>query len=77
MGICLLPDYVAAPALQRGTLVRLLPGFRLQCKHIYALYPSRRFLDAKIKTWLDFLKLELPKAFDSYHQIIQNPNYWA
>ena len=29
MGICLLPDYVAAPALQRGSLVRLLPNFRL------------------------------------------------
>lgn len=77
MGICLLPDYVAAPALRRGTLVRLLPDFRLQQKSIYALYPSRHFLDAKIKTWLDFLKRELPKAFDHYHGVIQNPDYWA
>ena len=50
MGICLLPDYVAAPALQRGTLLRLLPQYRLQEKQIHALYPSRRFLDAKIRT---------------------------
>src|SRR5690606_39390886 len=35
MGICLLPDYVAAPALQRGSLVRLLPHFRLPEKHIH------------------------------------------
>lgn len=77
MGICLLPDYVAAPALQRRTLVRLLPRFRLQEKSIYALYPSRRFLDAKTKTWLDFLKLELPKAFDHYHQVIGNSAYWS
>src|SRR5690606_19875342 len=41
MGICLLPDYVAASALQRGSLVRLLPHFHLQEKTLYALYPSR------------------------------------
>ncbi|AHL75656.1 LysR family transcriptional regulator [Stutzerimonas stutzeri] len=77
MGICLLPDYVAVPALQRGSLVRLLPQFRLQEKSIYALYPSRRFLDAKIKTWVEFLKQELPHAFFGYHQVLQNPEYWA
>jgi DNA-binding transcriptional LysR family regulator len=77
MGICLLPDYVAVPALQRGSLVRLLPQFRLQEKSIYALYPSRRFLDAKVKTWVDFLKQELPQAFFGYHQVLQNPEYWA
>ncbi|HCJ29280.1 MAG TPA: LysR family transcriptional regulator [Pseudomonas sp.] len=77
MGICLLPDYVAVPALQRGSLVRLLPQFRLQEKSIYALYPSRRFLDAKVKTWVEFLKQELPQAFFGYHQALQNPEYWA
>src|SRR5690606_41200835 len=77
MGICLLPDYVAAPALQRGSLVRLLPNFRLPEKHIHALYPSRRFLDAKVKTWVDFLKQELPQALTGYHDVLQNREYWA
>ncbi len=77
MGICLLPDYVAAPALQRGALLRLLPRYRLQEKQIHALYPSRRFLDAKIKTWVDFLALELPRAFTNYHRILQDPAHWA
>lgn len=77
MGICLLPDYVAVPALQRGSLVRLLPQYRLQEKSIYALYPSRRFLDAKVRTWVEFLKQELPQAFFGYHQVLQNPEYWA
>ncbi len=77
MGICLLPDYVAAPALQRGSLVRLLPNFRLPEKHIHALYPSRRFLDAKVKTWVDFLKQELPQALIGYHEVLQNREYWA
>ena len=28
--------------------------------NIYALYPSRQYLDAKIRTWVDFLHDELP-----------------
>lgn len=77
MGICMLPDYVAVPALQRGSLVRLLPHYHLHEKYIYALYPSRRFLDAKVKTWVGFLKRELPQAFEGYHEVLQNPKYWA
>lgn len=77
MGICLLPDYVAAPALQRGSLVRLLPRFLLQEKTLYALYPSRRFLDAKVRTWVEFLRQQLPQALSEHQQILQNPDYWA
>ncbi|MGK9063679.1 LysR family transcriptional regulator [Stutzerimonas chloritidismutans] len=77
MGICLLPDYVAAPALQRGTLRRLLPGYRVQEKSIHALYPSRRFLDAKVATWLGFLRDELPKALRGFHESIEDPVHWA
>ena len=77
MGICLLPDYVAAPALQRGSLVRLLPHFRLQEKTLYALYPSRRFLDAKVRTWVDFLQQQLPQLLIEYQKQVQNPEYWA
>lgn len=77
MGICLLPDYVAAPALQRGALVRLLPRYQLQEKSIYALYPSRRFLDAKVKTWVEFLKQELPQALLGHHEVLRNQKYWA
>lgn len=77
MGICLLPDFVAAPALRRGTLLRLLPQYRLHEKDIYALYSSRRFLDAKIKAWIDFLKQELPRSFADDHQVLEDPAYWA
>lgn len=60
MGIGLLPAFATTDGLKTGKLVRLLPGYRLQEHGIYALYPSRQFLDAKIKTWLEFLKKELP-----------------
>lgn len=77
MGICLLPDLIAAQAFQRGRLVRLLPQHRLHERGIYALYPSRRFLDAKVKTWIEFLKEELPRASNAYQAILEDPSYWA
>lgn len=65
MGIGLLPAYAAAESLKSGALVRLLPQYRLQEHSIFALYASQQFLDAKIKTWLDFLKKELPLVIAS------------
>ena len=77
LGVCLLPDYVAVGSYQRGALVRLLPQYRLHEKSIYALYPSRRFLDAKVKTWVEFLKQEIPKVLDKHQAIVDDPEHWA
>ena len=77
LGICLLPDYVAVGSYQRGSLVRLLPHYRLHEKNIYALYPSRRFLDAKVKTWVEFLKEEIPKVLERHQAIVDDPAHWA
>ncbi|MDF3200838.1 LysR family transcriptional regulator [Pseudomonas sp. 1912-s] len=60
MGISLLPFFSAAPALRDGSLVRLLPAYRLRERSIFAVYPSRRFLDAKVRTWVAFLQAHLP-----------------
>jgi len=62
MGVGLLPIYSAIPGLRDGSLVRVLPQYTLQSMHVYALYSSRQFLDAKIKTWVDFLRDALPAA---------------
>lgn len=77
MGICLLPSFVAVNALKDGTLVRVLPDFELHSRNIYAVYSSRRFLDAKIKTWVDFLRSKLPKSLDNDLITINNQKYWA
>lgn len=77
MGICLLPDFVAARAIQRGGLVRVLPHHSLHEKSVYAMYPSRRFLDAKVSTWIEFLKQELPKALERYRAMLDDPACWA
>lgn len=59
MGVSLLPFFSAYPALQDGSLVRLLPEYRLRERTIFAVYPSRRFLDAKVRTWVGFLQERL------------------
>ncbi|RDK00091.1 LysR family transcriptional regulator [Paraburkholderia lacunae] len=62
MGVGLLPAYSAAGGLRSGKVVRILPEYTSQQMNVYALYPSRQYLDAKIRTWVDFLREELPAA---------------
>jgi DNA-binding transcriptional LysR family regulator len=61
-GIGALPMSTVLPALHSGTLIRVLPEYRLQKLTAYALYASRQYLDAKIKTFMDFLREAVPKA---------------
>lgn len=60
MGIAVLPTYAAMRWLKSGELVWILPEYTSTPLNIYALYPSRQYLDAKIRTWVDFLHDELP-----------------
>jgi DNA-binding transcriptional LysR family regulator len=68
MGIGMLPVYSAIPALARGSLVRVLPDYTLQPMHIYAMYASRRYLDAKTRTWIEFLRDWLPSKIQETAQ---------
>jgi len=61
MGIGMLPVYAAVAGLQDGTLVRVLPNHRLRTMNLYAIYASRRFTDAKITTWVQFLRSHVPQ----------------
>jgi DNA-binding transcriptional LysR family regulator len=57
MGIGALPTLSVRTAFRNGSLVRVLPEYRLQqYLNVYAVYASRQYLDAKIKTWIEFLK---------------------
>ncbi len=60
MGIGPLPVPVALPGLADGSLVRVLGEHRLQALNIYVLYASRRYLDAKIRTFVEFLRERVP-----------------
>ncbi|MFV3317657.1 LysR family transcriptional regulator [Pseudomonas sp. BNK-43-a] len=76
MGIGLLPYYSASQALEDGRLCRLLAPHRLRQREIYAIYPSRHYLDAKVRTWLDFLKEQLPVLFQAHERLVDDPRYW-
>jgi DNA-binding transcriptional LysR family regulator len=60
MGLGLLPIYSAIAGLRSGQLVWVMPEYTSQEMNLYALYPSRQYLDAKIRTWVEFLRDELP-----------------
>ncbi|MGE7955671.1 LysR family transcriptional regulator [Pseudomonas sp. NPDC089530] len=76
VGISLLPFYAVTRFLREGSVVRLLGDYRLRQRHVYALYPSRRFLDAKVKTWVDFLKVELPRLLAEQESVVNDPRHW-
>ena len=54
-GIVLQPSFLVAPFLQSGELVEVLPQFRSIELGIYAVYPSRRHVTAKVRLMIDFL----------------------
>jgi len=56
MGIALCPDYVVAADLREGRLVPVLEAFTPPALGIYALYPQGRYLAAKVRAFVDFLR---------------------
>ena len=64
IGIGAVPISTVMSAVREGSLVRVLPHYRLQPLTAYALYTSRRFVDAKIKTFVEFLKDEIPRMLE-------------
>jgi DNA-binding transcriptional LysR family regulator len=54
MGIGALPTLTIRSLFKSGALVRVLPDYHLQTLNIYTVYASRQYLDAKIRTWVDF-----------------------
>ncbi|HEY3598339.1 MAG TPA: LysR family transcriptional regulator [Paraburkholderia sp.] len=61
-GIGTLAAYNVIDDLRNGALVRVLPQLRLRPYNIYALYVSRRYLDAKTRTLIDYLRTTLSPA---------------
>lgn len=69
MGIGIQPIASAVDGLRTGTLVRVLPAYRLEELNLFAIYPSRKFVDAKTRTWVDFLKQSIPELLASDEDI--------
>lgn len=66
-GIGPLPMLSALPHLRSGSLVRVLSDYELQSTTVYATYLSREYLDAKIRTWIAFLRDSVTAALSLGH----------
>jgi DNA-binding transcriptional LysR family regulator len=58
MGLTFAPKWTLGPDLAAGRLELVLPGTLHTAGLLYAVYPSRRFLSAKVRAFIDFLTQE-------------------
>ncbi|MBR0554632.1 LysR family transcriptional regulator [Ciceribacter sp. L1K23] len=60
-GLSVLPDYLIAEPLQRGTLVRILPDWSLPSGGIHAVYPAARFRPPKVTAFVAMLEAKVKR----------------
>ena len=70
MGIGTLPTLAIRSALRTGSLVRVLADYHLQELNVYAVYASRQYLDAKIRTWVQFARKWITDAIRADDMVI-------
>ncbi len=65
MGIGLVPDYAARPALRQGLLVQVLPEWSLDNPQdnltVHAIYSPTRHLPRKVRAFIDFFVNQSPE----------------
>ncbi|TCT35303.1 LysR family transcriptional regulator [Martelella mediterranea] len=55
LGVALIPDFIARHAVSAGELVTLFDDQIPRRAGIYAVYPERRYLPAKVRSFVDYL----------------------
>lgn len=55
LGFAVLPDFIAAPEIAAGRLVSVLDDHIPTGGGIFAVYPHRRYLPAKVRVFVDYL----------------------
>jgi DNA-binding transcriptional LysR family regulator len=63
-GIVFEPAFIVGPDVRAGRLVPLLQDFIAPPVPIYAVYPSRKHLSAKVRAFVDFLVMRFEDAPD-------------
>jgi DNA-binding transcriptional LysR family regulator len=64
IGIALEPDFIVGADLAAGRLVRILADYSPAPTSLYAVYPSRRHLSAKVRAFVGFLAERFAHAGD-------------
>jgi len=55
LGFAFVPDFIALPEIRAGRLVTVLDEFITDGAGIFAVYPHRRYLPAKVRALVDYL----------------------
>lgn len=71
LGIGFLPAPAALDDLRRGSMVRVLAPYTLEKMTVYAQFPSRRYLNANVRSWIEFLQATLPPMLKSDERILR------
>ena len=70
VGIAILPHFSCADALASGRLERLLPSFdTVPDRGIYVVYPDKRFVPLKVRSFIDVIASELSAGIDGGHHL--------
>jgi len=56
LGLVMLPTYVVGRDIEKGKLKVVLENYLLPPLDIHAVYPHRKYLSAKVKSFMDFLQ---------------------
>ena len=69
LGFAQLPHFLAKKGLNNGSLVCLYPYFRppQPDNGVFAIYPKRNYLPAKVRVFIDFMTKSLESAGESTH----------
>jgi DNA-binding transcriptional LysR family regulator len=54
-GFTLINDFSVADEIAQGRLIRLLPDYEPVEQTLYAMFPHRRYLPAKVRVFVDYL----------------------
>lgn len=61
LGLVMLPEYIVGRDIQKGRLQVVLENYTRLPLDVHAVYPHRKYLSAKVRLFLEFLQLWLPK----------------
>jgi DNA-binding transcriptional LysR family regulator len=54
-GVGRIPTFIVGPDIQSGKLIQLLTEYTIPMKTLFAVFPERRHMPAKVRVFVDFL----------------------
>lgn len=77
VGLTQVPHFIAKNSVESGEIVPVMPLFRTKRFGIWAIYPEREYLPAKIKVFIEFLQKEInamgETPFTTWAEDLYNP----